>query len=104
MDLTGNLAGAVAALPKEVGDVLGPILKASFDRIDALEAKEASDMNALADKVIAALTPQLQAITQTVNEVGGESLALIRRIVDGGVHLSFGKESGAADSTVTVAG
>ena len=91
MDVTGNLSGAVAALPKEAAEAMGPVLQAAFDRIQQLEERAATDTNVIADKVIAALVPQLQAITGTVNEIGGEALALLRQVVDNGVHIAIGK-------------
>lgn len=75
MDVTGGLAKEVAALPAE----LQPVLTAAFDRCAALEAKIAADENALANKIIAALVPQAQAMTQTVNAVGDEFTQLIRQ-------------------------
>lgn len=94
MDVTGGLSKAVEALPAE----LQPILNSAFDRIAVLEAKIAADENALADKIIAALVPQAQAMTQTVNAVGDEFTQLIRQALKllgrvDGASIKLGPES-----------
>ena len=99
MDPIG-LKAAVAELPAEIQ----PVLSALMDRIDALEAKEAADLNALADKVIAALTPQLQAITQTVNAVADQAMTVIRRVDGAQITVKLGPEVAAADTTIQVTG
>lgn len=91
MDPIG-LKAAVAALPAE----LQPVLSALMGRIDALEAKEAADLDALADKVIAAVIPQLQAMTQTVNAVADQAMTLIRRVDGASMTVKLG---GVADAT-----
>lgn len=99
MDPIG-LKAAVAALPGEVQ----PVLTALMDRIDALEAKEAADLDALADKVIAALTPQLQAITQTVNAVADQAMTIIRRVDGATVTVKLGPQGASADAAAQVVG
>lgn len=76
MDVTGGLAEQVGKLPAE----LQPVIAALMDRIDALEKQSAADMDQLATKIIAALVPQAQALTQTVNAVADEALTVIRRL------------------------
>lgn len=83
MDFTGNLSGAISALPAEAQ----PLIKFLMDRLDALESKEAADLNALADKVIAAVVPQLQAVTQTFNAVADQTLSLLRRVDGASIRL-----------------
>jgi hypothetical protein len=61
MDLTNNLSGAVAALPKEIGDVVGPILQSAFDRIDALETKLAAQESDIVTQLFAGLDARLPA-------------------------------------------
>ena len=89
LDVTGGLAEQVAKLPAE----MQPILSALMDRIAALEAQTAKDTEAIADKVIAALVPQLQALTQTANAVAGEAMAIIRRIDGAAVTVKLGPEA-----------
>jgi hypothetical protein len=102
IDVTGNaggqIAAAMAALPAEAQ----PLIASLMDRIDALEAKEAADLNALADKVIAAVTPQLQAITETVNGLTDQALGVVRRIDGLTLTMKLGPAP-VADTTVTVA-
>ena len=76
LDVTGGLAKAVGKLPAE----FQPVLNSLMDRIAELERQSAKDMDALADKVIAALVPQAQAITQTVNAVADQTLTLLRQV------------------------
>jgi hypothetical protein len=83
MDVTKSLADAVNALGPQEKIIVTTLM----DRMDALEAKSAADMASMADKVIAALVPQAQAMTQTVNAVADQAttalrefLALVKRI------------------------
>lgn len=99
MDPIG-LKAAVAALPAEIQPVLGALM----DRIDALETQSAKDTQAIADKVLAALIPQLQAITQSVNAVADQALGVVRRIDGFTITMKLGPEPSAADASVTVAG
>jgi hypothetical protein len=87
MDPIG-LKAAVAALPAEIQ----PILATLLDRIDALEAQTAKDTKAIADEVIAALVPQAQALTQTVNAVANQAMTLIRRIDGASMTVKLGPE------------
>ena len=81
MDPLG-IQAALKAAPAE----LQPLITEMLDRMDALEAKAAADENALADKLIAAVVPQIQAITQTINEAISEVLGLARQ----GVSIKMG--------------
>ena len=55
-----------------------------------LESQTAKDTQAIADKVIAALVPQLQAVTQTANDIGWQALDLIRAVEDRGFKVTLG--------------
>ena len=85
-----GLQAALKALPAETQSALMPLLSAIFDRMDALESQTAKDTQAIADKVIAALVPQLQAVTQTANDIGGQALDLIRAVEDRGFKVTLG--------------
>jgi hypothetical protein len=62
MDLTNNLSGTVAALPKEIGDVVGPILQSAFDRIDALETKLAAQESDIVTQLDACLGKRIDQL------------------------------------------
>ena len=71
------------------GDInqLGTVVSGLMDRIAALEAQSAKDTNAIADKLIAAVLPVIQAagasvdtMTLTVNASATEFLRLAKRI------------------------
>jgi len=88
MDLTGGLAQEVSKLPAE----FQPVITALMDRIAQLEAQTAKDVDAIADKVIAAMVPQAQALTQTVNAVADQAMTLIRRLDGAQVTVKLGPE------------
>lgn len=79
---------AMAAVPAEVQ----PLIQYLMDRTDQLEAQTAKDTRAIADKVIAALVPQVQAMTQTVNAVADQAMTLIRRLDGATVTVKLGPE------------
>lgn len=83
---TDELVKAAQALPIEVQSVVLPIL----DRIGQLEAQAAKDTNAIADKVIAAVVPQIQALTETANAVADQAMSLLRRIDGASVTVKLG--------------
>lgn len=89
MDPLG-IQAALKAVPAEAQ----PLIKMLMDRMDALEAQTAKDAQALAaqidaavEKVIAALVPQAQAMTQTVNAVADQAMTLLRRLDGASIHL-----------------
>lgn len=92
MDVTGGagkqLSDAIGKLPAEIQ----PVFMALMDRIDQLETKTAQDISQIADKVIAALVPQAQALTQTVNTVADQGLTLIRELMARGVTIQLGSD------------
>ena len=92
MDVTGGLAQEVAKLPTEIQPVVTNIVQALMDRVDQLETKTAQDISQIADKVIAALVPQAQALTQTVNTVADQGLTLIRELMARGVTIQLGSD------------
>lgn len=77
--------------------------KTLIDRIAALEAQSARDVNAIADKVIAAVLPEVQKtrgsietcldnITLTVNASVTECLAMARRLDGANMTFKLGPE------------
>ena len=91
MDLTGGLA---ATLPADI--------KALMDRVDALEAQSAKDVQAIADKVLAELKPMIQSMVDAVNTLtvtGGaavqETMTTVRRLDGMTVIVKLGPEPGA---------
>ena len=63
-----------------------PVISGLMDRIDALEAQSAKDTQAVADKLIAALTPMVKEAVDSVNTLTvtvatsvDEALGLLRR-------------------------
>lgn len=87
MDVTGGLSEAVKNLPVEARPLIAEIM----DRLGALEAQTAKDTEAIADKVIAALVPQVQAVTQTLNAVADEVLTVVRRIDGATITVRLGE-------------
>lgn len=78
MDLTGGLAGEVAKLPAE----FQPVLNALMDHIAQLEAQTAKDVDAIADKVIAGLTPSVNQAVAAVNTLTVTASAAVTEIVN----------------------
>ncbi len=85
------------ALPAEVQ----PIFEQLMNRIDTLEAQGAKDVNAIADKIIAAVGPKVDAaveavntLTLTANASVVEVTALARRIDGASATFKLGPEVG----------
>ena len=77
MSLTG-VTEAAATIPADI--------KLLMDRVDVLEAQSAKDTQAVADKLIAALTPMVKEAVDSVNTLTvtvatsvDEALGLLRR-------------------------
>lgn len=87
-DFTGGLAKAVEALPAE----FQPVLTAMMDRIATLEAQGAKDIGAIADKVIAAILPEVQGMRVEFSAAVQETLVLIRRVNGLTVTVALGPE------------
>ena len=97
MDLTGNLAGAVSALPAE----LQPLITQILQSITALEAKAAADESAIAKQVIDGLTPMVKqavdgvnTLTLTLDASVQEIVGLARRIDGASMKITLGPEPG----------
>lgn len=78
IDVTGGLAQEVAKLPAE----LQPILSALLDRITQLETQTSKDVDAVADKIIAALTPIVKQAVDAVNTLTVTASSAVGEIVN----------------------
>lgn len=76
MDVTGGLAQQVSKLPAE----MQPIIMAVMDRVAALEAQSAKDANAIADKLIAAILPEIQGARVEFSAAVQEMLVTVKRL------------------------
>jgi Flp pilus assembly protein TadG len=89
-----DLLGVQADLAKAQG-----ALALMADRIAALETQTAKDVNAIADKVIAAVLPEVQGARASVDQLAvvvsasvQETLVLVRRIDGAGFTFKLGPE------------
>lgn len=57
-------------------------IKALMDRVDALEARSAADMQRIADQIIKALAPEVQAMVDAVNTLTVTASAAVEEVVN----------------------
>lgn len=92
MDFTGNLSGAVSALPTEIAAVLQPLIvqldtemNGLMDRITVLEAKAAKDEQAIVASILAGVTEPLAQANDTLSKLAAAVEVLLEQGISIGV-------------------
>ena len=58
------------------------LFRSLMDRVDALEARSAADMQRIADQIIKALAPEVQAMVDAVNTLTVTASAAVEEVVN----------------------